>query len=291
MSEVVAAIKRVTDLMGEISAASSEQSQGVAQVGEAVTQMDQVTQQNAALVEEMAAAASSLNNQAQDLVNTVAFFKLSAGQAAYSGDAPQGMSVPVPLAYASSAFATPRVAKPAAFGNASGRGMSGASLGINLDTAIQAHAQWRAKLRTAVATRENLDADTVGRDDCCELGKWLHGSGNSQYGGKPSFVNLLDSHRQFHEEAGKVARLINQGAYGEAEMQLGNGTGFANASQKVSMAVVQLAKELKVRLASSAAAASSPAARPSAARSPVKSAMASPGKVTSAAGDEDWESF
>ena len=77
MTEVVGAIKRVTDLMGEISAASSEQSQGVSQVGEAVTQMDQVTQQNAALVEEMAAAASSLNNQAQDLVSTVAFFKLS----------------------------------------------------------------------------------------------------------------------------------------------------------------------------------------------------------------------
>ena len=81
MKEVVGAIKRVTDLMGEISAASSEQSQGVAQVGEAVTQMDQVTQQNAALVEEMAAAANSLNHQAQDLVSTVAFFKLTPGQA------------------------------------------------------------------------------------------------------------------------------------------------------------------------------------------------------------------
>ncbi len=80
MAEVVGAIKRVTDLMGEISAASSEQSQGVSQVGEAVTQMDQVTQQNAALVEEMAAAASSLNNQAQELVSTVAFFRLSSGQ-------------------------------------------------------------------------------------------------------------------------------------------------------------------------------------------------------------------
>ena len=76
MAEVVSSIKRVTDLMGEISAASSEQSQGVSQVGEAVTQMDQVTQQNAALVEEMAAAASSLKSQAQDLVQTVAVFKL-----------------------------------------------------------------------------------------------------------------------------------------------------------------------------------------------------------------------
>jgi len=76
MTEVVTSIKRVTDIMGEISAASSEQSAGVAQVGEAVTQMDQATQQNAALVEEMAAAASSLNSQAQELVGTVAAFKL-----------------------------------------------------------------------------------------------------------------------------------------------------------------------------------------------------------------------
>jgi methyl-accepting chemotaxis protein len=78
MEEVVASIRRVTDIMGEISAASSEQSAGVAQVGEAITQMDQATQQNAALVEEMAAAASSLKSQAQELVQTVAVFKLGA---------------------------------------------------------------------------------------------------------------------------------------------------------------------------------------------------------------------
>ncbi|MDP3230360.1 MAG: methyl-accepting chemotaxis protein, partial [Acidovorax sp.] len=78
MTEVVASIRRVTDIMGEISAASSEQSAGVGQVGEAVTQMDQATQQNAALVEEMAAAASALNAQAGELVNAVAVFKLDA---------------------------------------------------------------------------------------------------------------------------------------------------------------------------------------------------------------------
>ncbi len=76
MTEVVSSIKRVTDIMGEISAASNEQALGVAQVGEAVKQMDEVTQQNAALVEEMAAAASSLKNQALDLVEAVSVFKL-----------------------------------------------------------------------------------------------------------------------------------------------------------------------------------------------------------------------
>ena len=88
MAEVVNGIKRVTDLMGEISAASNEQSQGVAQVGEAVMQMDQVTQQNAALVEEMAAAASSWKSQAHELVETVAVFKLSAGVAPQRSFAP-----------------------------------------------------------------------------------------------------------------------------------------------------------------------------------------------------------
>ncbi len=79
MSEVVTSIRRVTDIVGEISAASSEQSAGVSQVGEAIMQMDQVTQQNAALVEQMAAAASSLQNQAADLVRVVSVFKLGAG--------------------------------------------------------------------------------------------------------------------------------------------------------------------------------------------------------------------
>ncbi len=76
MAEVVGSIKRVTDIMGEISAASDEQASGVAQVGAAVTQMDQATQQNAALVEQMAAAASSLKSQANDLVQSVAVFTL-----------------------------------------------------------------------------------------------------------------------------------------------------------------------------------------------------------------------
>jgi methyl-accepting chemotaxis protein len=78
MTEIVASIQRVTDIMGEISAASHEQSDGVAQVGNAVTQMDQATQQNAALVEESAAAAASLKGQAERLVQAVAVFRLSA---------------------------------------------------------------------------------------------------------------------------------------------------------------------------------------------------------------------
>jgi methyl-accepting chemotaxis protein I, serine sensor receptor len=84
MSEIVSAIKRVTDIMGEISSASVEQSAGVSQIGEAITQMDQATQQNAALVEQSAAAAESLKVQAKQLVQAVAVFKLSEGAQQHS---------------------------------------------------------------------------------------------------------------------------------------------------------------------------------------------------------------
>ncbi|WP_348995308.1 methyl-accepting chemotaxis protein [Achromobacter sp. HNDS-1] len=76
MQEVVASVKRVTDIMGEIAAASQEQATGIEQVNRAVSQMDEVTQQNAALVEEAAAAAGSMQDQAHALVKAVGVFRL-----------------------------------------------------------------------------------------------------------------------------------------------------------------------------------------------------------------------
>ncbi len=108
MSEVVTAIRRVTDIVGEISAASREQSEGVAQVGDAVSQMDQATQQNAALVEEMAAAASSLKAQASDLVQAVAVFQL-----APESDSTRGkpLTTRVPIKHAVGSLSAPRLTK------------------------------------------------------------------------------------------------------------------------------------------------------------------------------------
>jgi PAS domain S-box-containing protein len=78
MNEIVTAVKRVTDIMAKISAASNEQSAGIEQVNRAITQMDEVTQQNAALVEEAAAAAGSMQEQASSLTEAVSVFKLEA---------------------------------------------------------------------------------------------------------------------------------------------------------------------------------------------------------------------
>jgi methyl-accepting chemotaxis protein len=79
MQEIVASVKRVTDIMSEIAAASQEQSSGIEQVNQAVTQMDEVTQQNAALVEEAAAAAEAMQEQAQNLAQVVSVFRLDVG--------------------------------------------------------------------------------------------------------------------------------------------------------------------------------------------------------------------
>ena len=82
MDEVVQSVQRVADMIGEITAASQEQSAGVAQVNQSVGQLDQMTQQNAALVEQSAAAAQSLRAQAEQLAQAVAVFKLAGGVAA-----------------------------------------------------------------------------------------------------------------------------------------------------------------------------------------------------------------
>jgi methyl-accepting chemotaxis protein len=84
MDEIVGSVKRVTDIMGEITAASQEQTSGIEQINQAITQMDQATQQNAALVEEASAAAQSLQEQAGSLVQAVSIFKLDTGHEAAS---------------------------------------------------------------------------------------------------------------------------------------------------------------------------------------------------------------
>jgi len=85
MGEIVGSVRRVTDIIGEITAATGEQRAGIGQINDAVTQMDQVTQQNAALVEEAAAASAAMQDQARQLARVVSVFKVT-------DDAPRGMA-------------------------------------------------------------------------------------------------------------------------------------------------------------------------------------------------------
>jgi methyl-accepting chemotaxis protein len=92
MGDIVDSIQRVTDIMGEITSASQEQTMGIEQINMAIAQMDEVTQQNAALVEEAAAASQSMQEQAGKLAAVVGFFKTGAGQAS----ARQPLAAPAP---------------------------------------------------------------------------------------------------------------------------------------------------------------------------------------------------
>ncbi|MCS0808881.1 methyl-accepting chemotaxis protein [Massilia agilis] len=120
MEEVVSSVKRVTDIMSDIAAASAEQSAGIEQVNVSIIEMDSMTQQNASLVEEAAAAAQSLQDQAGELARVVSIFKLAEGEenqaealAALAAPAPAAQVAPRPAAKRA-AGARPALKKPAA---------------------------------------------------------------------------------------------------------------------------------------------------------------------------------
>ena len=118
MNEIVASVQRVTDIIGEIRAATSEQSQGIAQVNATMNQLDQMTQQNSALVEESTAAADSLREQAMKLTEVVALFRVSGTtpSSALPARAPVPLRAPTaPRPLAAAKPATP-VARPAVAG-------------------------------------------------------------------------------------------------------------------------------------------------------------------------------
>ena len=115
MREIVASVQRVTDVIGEITAAAAEQSSGIGQVNAAISSLDQMTQQNAALVEESAAAAESLNDQARRLSQAMGVFRLSAGLALRPPPpaAPRAVAPPAPQPAAKATTPAPRTAAAA----------------------------------------------------------------------------------------------------------------------------------------------------------------------------------
>ncbi|WP_321816494.1 MULTISPECIES: methyl-accepting chemotaxis protein [unclassified Paraburkholderia] len=157
MTEIIGAVQRVTDIMGEIAAASQEQSSGIDQVARAVTQMDEVTQQNAALVEEAAAAAQSLEDQAGRLRAAVAVFSLDDHSMSATSFAP---AAPVLAAPASPKPAARPVAKAAAARPAPKAAASSASSAQSAPRAAAPAAARPAASAAAPATASNDDWET-----------------------------------------------------------------------------------------------------------------------------------
>jgi len=116
----------------------------------------------------------------------------------------------------------------------------GAGKPLDLDRAAEAHLAWRVKLLRAIESGDTLDAETISADNCCELGKWLHGDARKLYGVAPALTNLVRAHATFHCEAGKVAQVINDGRMDQASAMLSAASPFANASQVVGIALHKL---------------------------------------------------
>lgn len=117
--------------------------------------------------------------------------------------------------------------------------------GIDLDSAIQKHAQWKLKLHSAISKEEELAVHEISSDNCCVLGKWLHGEARAKYSDLDSYLDCRQKHKAFHIEAGKVAQYINEKRYKEAEGMLSNGTPYVLASKDVASAIVAFRREIE----------------------------------------------
>jgi len=105
---------------------------------------------------------------------------------------------------------------------------------------IHAHLQWLAEFRGMAFTATQVDSETIGRDDCCRLGQWIHGAGQLRHAFDDAYVTLRHVHRCFHIEAGHVADLINQGKSDAAVGAMGSGSALLELSHQVEAAVLRL---------------------------------------------------
>ncbi|MFN7183764.1 MAG: methyl-accepting chemotaxis protein, partial [Thermomonas haemolytica] len=254
MGEIVGSVKRVTDIMADISAASQEQSSGIEQVNQAITQMDEGTQQNAALVEEASASAESMRQQAAALVEAVAAFRL-----AQSGSA----------------------RKPAASKLAAPRHGAGDKIS-SFEDMIERHAQWKLRLKTYLQGKgEALDPADTAEASACQLDEWLHGPGQ-QVQHLPEFQHLLEHHKRFHAIAGKVVQEHQRGRTVQAQALLDGD--FTRETQATVTAIRALRDVVEGRRKAPPAAAVPRPAAP-AASAPVRRA------ASTTAGDQHWQEF
>ena len=273
MVAVMEAVQRVARMFEDVHHSANEQSQGVAQIAEAIANLDSITQQNAAMVEELAAAAVSLDEQVGTVHGTIRVFRLT----------PQDMLLVKEDATALRKAAQAQAVDPDH---------------LDFDSAIKAHQQWRIKLRNAILKNEKLDAATIRRDDCCAVGKWIYGAGGRQWGNLPLFSVLVEQHKKFHQEAGHIAELVNAGKMEEANRQLQGESAFIRAGravvdtlQKLKAIVQGAAKSARLRQAQAAASKQLPADGGAATKGAGSPPSAAKPAAATAAADDEWETF
>ncbi len=197
IKEILESSQRVDALLGEVASAAQEQTEGVSHVGASVQELDRMTDQNAAMVAETYSGASAMREQAEELAKWVAHFKTMVSQ--------QADAVTV-------------AADPSSF---------------DFSGAIEAHRQWKVKLRQAISNQETLDPATICKDDQCALGKWIYGQGKSQCSSPKTYDKLKATHADFHRTAAAVAEKINAKKFDQASALIEPGSRFAEISNEV----------------------------------------------------------
>jgi methyl-accepting chemotaxis protein len=115
---------------------------------------------------------------------------------------------------------------------------------MDLNEAIQKHAQWKFRFHQALLTNEPMDANTISKDNQCEFGKWLHGEAKALHGQRKAYAHCVALHAAFHIEAGKVATTINAHRKDEAERMLAKESPFSEASKAVAVSLIELQNEI-----------------------------------------------
>jgi chemoreceptor zinc-binding protein len=114
--------------------------------------------------------------------------------------------------------------------------------GIDLHAAVREHTEWRKKFFFAISEEQSFDASSISRDTSCALGQWLDDDARQAHRHLESYRDCLVAHTEFHVEAAKVARAINEKRYHEALRMLGRGTDYSRASIALGLAIMRLMK-------------------------------------------------
>ncbi len=188
LDSIEESVKKMNDISVEIESATKEQTQGINQVNTAVAQLDTVTQENAALVEETAAASSQLSHQADELANMVSVFRLS------------------------------REAEQQAMKMAAGRGNAFSDTFMK---ARSAHIAWKGKIRGFLDGVIEMDMNQAVSHHDCMLGQWLDKEGRSKLQHLPEMKELDQAHEQMHHVIQEIVKLKKSGEEAEAELRFG----------------------------------------------------------------------
>lgn len=190
LSEIVTGVKKVGDIVAEIAAASAEQAAGIDQINQAITTMDEMTQQNAALAEQTSAASVSLYEKAQSMEQSINFFTVS--------NDIEGL-----------------IQQSAAAQTHSHAGHGDAS--IDFFAARTAHLAWKQRIRDFLDGAKSLTHEEAVSHRECALGKWLYSTGLEQYGHYEEMKLLEREHETLHAVIREIIDLENKGDRQRAE--------------------------------------------------------------------------